>query len=190
MNRLAVALASCSTQYCNGKESSVSLFALEEGAFLCSLLQGKDVVEIGCGYDAGLSRELLLLGAKLYLGIDINTCAVESAKYKRKHKSNGTLHHARFICDDPINVLETIATDASVRPFVLSTAVFDDAILRDRKYARMLVTAIGRATKSGDYTLHSALSFEKYFGDLFEDAGFEYSGDALERLFGLMRKTR
>ncbi|MCX6750310.1 MAG: hypothetical protein NTZ83_02550, partial [Candidatus Pacearchaeota archaeon] len=105
------------------------------------ILSGKKVLEIGPGYDAGLSRMVFELGALSYLGVDINKDAVTTSRAKTPQ--------GEFVFDDSLYIIKSLKEPH----LIISSGVFDTTILRDRAYIEELVRAISDKTPSGEFTM-------------------------------------
>jgi len=141
------------------------------------IFSGKKVLEIGPGYDAGLSRMVFELGALSYLGVDINKDAVNTSRAK--------VPQGEFVFDDSLYIIKSLKEPH----VIISSGVFDTTILRDRAYIEELVRAIYDKTPLGEFTLHSAGDFNKDFHEFFSQCGFQkWEREYLPIDFGIYRK--
>ena len=160
-------------------------FCKHYGHDLGYIVQGKPVLDIGCGKNGGLCDFVLEQGATSYTGVDIDAIAVN---FSRCVEPRGT-----FIWDDPIHILSTLKEPH----VVVSAAIFDPCILPDDAYNKKLIEAIVRQTPVGWHTAH-------WGGDLYEfvryftNAGFIETSESLcintgykgRELFGVYEKVK
>jgi len=159
-------------------EERVNALLRGEGG-LC--FSGKRVLEIGPGYDCGLSGFVFELGASSYIGIDINKDAVELSRKASREK----VPEAEFVFDDSLFIIRAL-TEPHI---IISSGVFDAVILIDRTYTEELVRAISDKTPKGEFTIHSGSDFHKDFHEFFTRFGFKKAEyEYLPADFGIYRK--
>ncbi len=168
--RMKSVLSKCSTFY-NG---STEIWE-QNKEFVQDIVNGKKILEIGCGYNGGLSRLLLSMGISDYIGIDINRTAIEQSKR--------LIPMGRFLWDDPIYIISSLEEPH----IILSSHLMDDTIIPDRGYGRDLIRAISEKTQKGNHTIHWS-GFYKDFYQYFLDSGFEDFRQGLTEQFRIYRK--
>jgi hypothetical protein len=129
--------------------------------FISDLLVGKDIVEIGCGPNGGLSKSVLDCGINSYMGIDIDKSFIAQSKR--------LFPDVNFIWDDPVYTLKNINHPVTC----ISSGVIDSSILRDRTYAEILIKAMSEAASIGGHSIHQAFMIVKDYNSLFEKYNFK-----------------
>lgn len=159
--RVEQALKSCRAIYDNLVHGFEHIDEIRQ--MVGKIIQGKDVLDIGCGMEGGMCNFSLSLGARSYTGIDIELYHII--------RSRSLFPQGKFILDDPIYVIQ----NWDKPQVVLSSAFFDTTIIRDLSYADKLIKVISDKTPKGSHTFHAAFNFYEDFNARFEQNGFTLS---------------
>jgi hypothetical protein len=121
----------------------------------------KDVLEIGCGRDEGLSRFVMEHGARTYVGVDINEGYVKQSQALVRDG------RVKFIADEPGFIMSIFPGKYIT---ISSGAMADGAVIKANNYGQIIVRGIARTTRQGEYAIHQTNPF---FDELFLRYGFE-----------------
>lgn len=144
-----------------------------DGDLVKDFVKGRNVLDIGCGKNGGLSETVFDMGAESYTGVDIDESFIEQSKKLAK---------GEFIYDDPVYVLGKVKN----QPLIISSGVFDSSVLNSWEYSNQLIKAIYEAMKNGDVTLHTS----GYVGD-YNNAFLSKGFQVVEKnsMMGIYRKV-